>query len=375
MSLDSSFKEKASRIHNNIYDYSLVVYKNSKTKIKIICSTHGVFEQTPNHHLRGIGCPTCGKERANKKKRSTLIDFIGKARKVHLYSYDYSVSSYYNSSTKIKIICPSHGVFEQKPNNHLNGDGCPVCALENFIPDNKLTTDNFIEKAVKKHGSIYDYSLVQYINNTQAVKILCPIHGVYEQIPNSHLDGCGCPICAIVLRADICRDTREEFIKKAIKKHGNRYDYSKVIYKNALSKINILCKRHGIYLQTPGSHLYGQGCPSCLESHGERSIAGFLDDLGIMYEREKHFSDCKVKKMLSFDFYIPSKNICIEYDGMQHFKPINYFGGDSSFKKLQKYDNIKNDYCMNRGITLIRISYEDDIQDVLCSFIKPSMQV
>lgn len=371
----STFITKANKRHNNTYDYSYVTYTNSKIKVKIRCPDHGVFEQSPNAHLRDSGCPKCGVEQANNKKRYTLESFKEKASLIHHNRYDYSLSVYHNSSTKLKIICPFHGIFEQRHCNHLKGEGCPTCANKNFIPPNKLSTIKFIEKAIHKHNNRYDYSLVQYIDSTKPVKIICPAHGIYEQTPNTHLSGGGCPSCAVILRSDMCRDTKNEFIRKAVKKHGNKYDYSKVTYRSALSKVHIICERHGMFLQTPGSHLYGQGCPRCIESHGERFIAVFLESLGVLYEREKHFCGCEFKRKLLFDFYIPSKNMCIEYDGLQHFKPVKYFGGDRSFKKLKKYDSIKNDYCRDNGINLIRISYKDNIQNVLCSIVKPSMQV
>jgi hypothetical protein len=139
--------------------------------------------------------------------------------------------------------------------------------------------------------------------------------------------------------------------------HKNRYEYDYVDYKRCDIKIKIKCKIHGIFFQTPASHLSGKGCPLCLESQGELKIAEFLDSEKIKYEREKTFKDCRHKHNLFFDFYIPDFNISIEYDGKQHFGPVDYYGGFPSYNYLKKTDAIKNNYCLTNGIKLIRIPY------------------
>jgi len=182
----TTFIEKAEKVHNLKYDYSLVKYKNNKTKVKIICPMHGVFEQIPDSHLKGYGCSKCG----NSYKYS-LNDFIEKAKKVHETKYDYSLVKYKNNKTKVKIICPVHGVFEQRPDSHLKGQSCSKC-----VGNGLLTTNLFIEKAKKVHGTKYNYSLVEYKNNYTKVKFICPVHGVFEQKPNNHLNGSECNKCS-----------------------------------------------------------------------------------------------------------------------------------------------------------------------------------
>ena len=118
---------KARVIHGNKYDYSLVDYVNAKTKIKILCPIHGVFEQVPNYHLSKCGCALCGVDKIIKKNKGSESDFINKANLVHNNKYDYSKINYINAHTKIGIICPEHGEFTQRPNNHLNGNGCSIC--------------------------------------------------------------------------------------------------------------------------------------------------------------------------------------------------------------------------------------------------------
>jgi hypothetical protein len=367
------FIEKAVQVHGGNYDYSLVSYKNSKHKVQIICHLHGIFEQSPNHHLKGVGCLQCGIERAKLKNRLSVEDFISRSQIIHNYKYDYSKAKFNNTAEKAKIVCPIHGIFTQRVNSHLNGCGCPICAIENFKPKNKLNSEIFIKRSKAIHNNKYDYSLVNYINNTIMVNILCPLHSIFYQTPNSHLDGNGCPKCAIIYKAKSLRYTQEEFIVKAIAKHGNKYDYSNAIYVDAKTKVQISCKKHGAFFQQPGSHLSGAGCPTCLESHGESFIATILDNHKITYEREKKFSDCRVDRPLSFDFYIPSLNTCIEYDGGQHFFPCKYFGGDHSFKKIQMRDEVKNNYCRIKNIKLIRLFHKDSsvvIEDIIGSLLK-----
>lgn len=192
----NSFFERAQKTHNNFYDYRLVEYVNNCTKVKILCSIHGMFEQTPNTHLRGCGCPNCGIERNVRKarlERSNINEYIQKAEIIHRKFYDYSETKYISAHTKIQISCPIHGNFEQTPNAHLNGQGCPKCK-----GGVRLTTVEFIEKATKIHDDKFDYSLVKYANSLTKVKIVCPIHGIFEQVPHDHLTGRGCSLCGAV---------------------------------------------------------------------------------------------------------------------------------------------------------------------------------
>lgn len=127
----SDFILESNKIHKNKYDYSLVKYKNANTKVCIVCEKHGMFKQTPNNHIRGRGCPKCGQDKTAISVKSTLIEFVNKATQVHSDKYDYSNIDYYiNNKTKVKIICEKHGMFEQQPNAHILGQGCPRCAVK-----------------------------------------------------------------------------------------------------------------------------------------------------------------------------------------------------------------------------------------------------
>ena len=116
--------------------------------------------------------------------------FIEKARKIHNDKYDYSKVEYINAKTKVCIKCPIHGEFWQTPTDHLSGKGCKYCA--NNV---KYTSENFVEKSKKIHGNKYDYSNVNYVNNSTKVCIICPEHGEFWQTPDNHLRGHSCPKC------------------------------------------------------------------------------------------------------------------------------------------------------------------------------------
>ena len=242
------FIAKAKIVHGDKYDYSKVNYVNNSTKVTIICPVHGEFEQRPSTHLSGHGCPSC-----SGRKKLTKEEFIKRAKEVHGDKYDYSKVNYVNSSTKVTIICPKHGEFEQTPNLHLKSQGCPNCS-----GNKKMTIEEFIKRAKKVHGDKYDYSKVKYVNAMTKVTIICPIHGEFEQTPAKHLSGSGCIRC--VKKKQL---TTEEFIEKAREVHGDKYDYSKVNYVNTYTKVTIICPIHGDFEQTPNAHLAGQGCPIC----------------------------------------------------------------------------------------------------------------
>lgn len=202
------FIAKAKTVHGEFYDYSLVNYVNSKTKVVIICSLHKKFEQLPANHLRGYGCAKCyGFNR-------TTDDFIRDANIIHKNKYDYSQTKYISNKKNITIICPTHGIFIQRASNHLLGQGCSRCAMKH-----SPTTKEFIENAIKIHGSKYDYSMVEYVNNRKKVKIICPNHGMFEQAPTSHLHGYGCILC--------CESKGEKAIRMYLDANNIMYEKEK----------------------------------------------------------------------------------------------------------------------------------------------------
>lgn len=199
------FVEKARKIHGDNYDYSKVEYINNHTPVCIICPEHGPFWQKPAHHLRGHKCPKCVGGVPYSKK-----DFIEKANEIHNWKYDYSQVEYVNAQTKVTIICPEHGPFEQTPNSHINGNGCPVCGRLKIWEGRKITTEEFVAKVREIHGDKYDYSQVEYIDAQTKVTVICPIHGPWETLPGNLLAGHGCPNCQ-GLRKDYKFNLLQEF--------------------------------------------------------------------------------------------------------------------------------------------------------------------
>ena len=188
----------------------------------------------------------------------TTEEFVQKAREVHGDKYDYSKVEYKNATTKVCIICPNHGEFEQFPYKHLEGMGCSECGLTKCTNSRRFTTDKFIELAKEVHSDKYNYSKVEYKNNKTKVTIICPVHGEFKQLPASHLQGIGCFYCNGNIKL-----TTEVFIRKAKGIHRDKYDYNKADYKNIRTKVTIICPVHGEFRQTPAMHLQGQGCPKC----------------------------------------------------------------------------------------------------------------
>lgn len=346
---NKNFIEKSNKIHNSKYDYSLVNYINSYTKIEILCSTHGIFKQKPNAHLRGQGCKKC---KMNNQSLTTNI-FIEKSNKIHNNKYDYKLVNYINFIIDVEIICPDHGIFKQRPSNHLNGSGCRKCSI------NDIRNKDYIKKCQIKFNNKYDYSLVNYINNKNHVKIICPDHGIFKQSLKDHLKRNGCPYCSGK------KMNTELFIKKSIIKHNNFFDYSFVKYIGAFRKVKIVCPDHGLFEQTASSHLFGSGCPICKSSKGEKEIITILNNINIEFIYQKKFEGCKNINDLIFDFFIPSKNLCIEYNGSQHYIPSEYFGGVDGFEAIKRRDKIKKIYCKNKKIKLRVITYKDIIEKKL----------
>ena len=146
------FIEKANEIHNNIYNYSKVKYKNNNTKVEIVCKQHGSFFQRPNNHIDSkSGCPICGSNNSGKSSRSNTEDFINKSIEIHGNLFDYSLVNYIDSHTKVDIICKKHGKFKQVPYGHLNGYGCSKCVSQ--ISKKEVQINDFLSQYVETKQS------------------------------------------------------------------------------------------------------------------------------------------------------------------------------------------------------------------------------
>lgn len=299
-----------------------------------------------------------------------FYDFLEKANKIHKGFYSYDKSNYITARKKITIICPIHGDFEQLPYNHLMGKGCNKCSIDRNRRQFTKSRDEFVKQSNKIHNFKYDYTSSNYINDSTKIEIICQKHGSFYQIPNKHLLGRGCPLC----KSDKFRETNMEkysevFPRLSSDVHNNFYDYSKINYINAKTPVEIVCPKHGSFLQIPSNHLNGNGCPSCKQSIGEKKIESYFIKNKIKYESQKKFNDCRNILPLRFDFWLPNFNILIEFDGIQHYKPVGYMNGEKKLEYTIKCDKIKNEYCKINNIRLIRISYRelDKVEDILSS--------
>jgi len=326
------FLEKARNIHGYDYDYPDLpknVYQNDYIDVVF---DNILYKQRVLKHLKG--------SRPEKKTHpKSTEEFINLANSIWCYKYDYSMCEYINARTKVKIIYDGI-IYEQLPGSHLK------YPCEGF-----LSQSVFIEKARKKWKDKYDYSLVNFTTANDKVKII--LDGiVYDQTPHNHLK--------YAPEKKLSKRTNETFISLANEIHDKKYTYENVDYKNDRSKVFITCPVHGDFDQSPNAHLRGQGCPSCRESYGEKEIAKFLNNYDVLFERQKKFPDCRDESHLRFDFYLPKFRTCIAFDGIQHSEPLSCFGGTKAFFKLQKRDKIKNNYCEENFINLIRIKYDQE---------------
>lgn len=354
------FISKSREIHKNKYDYSLVSYSNNKDKIEIICKVHGTFKQRADLHLKGSGCKECSRNELSLRFSLNNEEFINRATNKHGEIYDYSKVDYKGVNCKVDILCHFHGIFSQNARNHLSGSGCPKCSHLNRVKNNRSNLEKFIKKSEEIFGAgVYGYDKSIYINSKTKITLICRHHGEFQVKPAHHTNSkSGCKKCSKSYR----RST-EDFIKEAKNIHGEKYSYENTIFKSTDCLVKIECSKHGEFEQKASHHLLGSGCTRCKESKGERKVASILDDLGLKYKREKTFKKCKSIKdsKLRFDFYLIEKNICIEYDGIQHFEPLDFFGGIDGLETLKKNDHIKEVFCKAEKIKLIRIKYNENI--------------
>jgi len=351
----TEFVKEAKLTHGERYDYSESNY-NSKEKIIIICKVHGKFSQSPKGHCVGLGCCKCIAESLPKDKAAKTIEFVKKARLVHGDRYDYRYVNYTRSLSKVVIICGIHGEFFQTPKYHALGRGCFECGFISISESKAGNTETFISKAREIHKNRYDYSKVDYKRTGDKVTIICEAHGEFEQIAGNHLDRKGCRKCSREDAASSRTSTTAAFTEKAKAIHGSKYNYSKVDYSNSKTKVTIICEVHGEFAQKPSNHLSGDGCPGCRSSKGEIKVREILNKLNIEFSCQKTFAECADKACLRFDFYLPDYNLCIEYDGKQHYEGW-WKNPEESLEFIKRRDEIKNKFCEDSGIGLLRIPY------------------
>ena len=308
--------------HGLKYCYDKVEYINSCTKVIIICPVHGEFLQQPRAHCSGQGCPKCTQTANWSPGKKDTAYFINRAIEKHGQKYDYTNTNYAGNSNELIVTCKLHGDFSIKANSHLNGRGCPKCSN-----NKKKTNDQFISEAIEVHGNLYDYSKVQYLSATKNIKILCFIHGEFEQSPSNHLSGKGCPKCGVE--------------------------------KSSLSNKKSCCLKYNNLEIVINDHLQNDGHSSC-EQH---DLQQFVKD---NYIGEIICNDRKTIGPYEIDIYIPKLNLGIEMNG-------NFY---HSFNKPETPEEKNKHYhkhrlCIKHGIKLLQFTdYEwNNKRDIVKSMI------
>ncbi len=268
-------------------------------------------------------------------------------------NYIFDFTDYKNTHSKIDFICDKNHKNKSIVKNILKGHGCKLCGNKISSDKQRKNIDDVINKFRNVHADKYDYSKFKYSRNRVPSTIICPNHGEFTQSASTHINGSGCPKCKGNKRL-----TKDEFIENSRNVHTIPYNYDFVEYKNMHNKVIIVCPKHGPFEQTPNSHTSGKGCPKCNQSIGENLVEKFLQKNNINYISQKKFNDCKHINELVFDFYLPDYNTCIEFNGIQHYSPIEIFGGQIALELNIKRDYIKKEYCLQNKIKLIIIKQD-----------------
>lgn len=306
-----------------------------------------------------------------KSKEELKSNFIKKVKAKYGDEFDLTKVDYVNNKTKVSIGCKKHGYFSITPLNLLQGHGCQKC-----VNKYHYTNNEWIEKVSKIHNYKYDYTKTNYINATTKVCIICPEHGEFWQTPNNHLNGAGCQKCNIDrLAIQSIEKAKKNFVEKANEVHNSQYDYSLVEYCGNETPIKVICKKHGIFQITPHNHLQGHGCHCCSKSLGENKIDEILTRKNIPFEREKTFVWLVNKGRLRLDFYLPSHNAAIEFQGEGHYFPVNWAKKDyqwalNNLHVVQGRDERKRNLCSENNVVLYYINYNDNIEEKLNEILK-----
>ena len=287
----------------------------------------------------------------------TIKEFVEEARKIHGDKYDYKSVDFIKKTDKVDIVCPKHGVFKQMVKLHLKGCDCRKCNIEKRANECRSTKDEFIQKAKEVHGSRYDYSKVEYINSITPVEIFCNLCGkTFEQRPSNHINlKQGCPFC----NGNI-KKTTEDFIKEAKTIHHDKYDYSKVNYRNNKGNVTIIChekdkdgNEHGEFVQQALTHLQGHGCPKCVNCY-QRNADEFIKEAKKVHGELYDYNEVVYK-----DSHSKVKIICHKKDknGIEHgiFEQVakNHLKGENcpkcKFEKLALINKSTTDEFINKS--------------------------
>ena len=281
--------------------------------------------------------------------------FLIRAREVHGETYNYEKIKYVTSLKKVEIICAKHGEFLQSPNSHVKGTGCPKCSGTGTRHNQNDVIDSF----KKVHGDTYSYEMVNYVNNSTPVKIICKKHGEFSMSPNKHKSGRGCQKCSKITSISKMSATKTrkqssrkltlaEFLRRAYEVHGDNFDYTLVdTFPGLHSKIRVICKEHGEFQQRAEKHLMGRGCPVCKKSRQYSKMSKiWLDSLGIeTLIREYRLPE---NKLIPVDGYDPVTNTIYQFHG-------DYWHGGKKFEP--------SEFNKTRGLTFAELRVHSDDRD------------
>lgn len=355
MKTNEQYVDELKRINPNIIP--IEEYAGALKPILHKCIIDGCeWRITPANTLCGKGCPVCA---GNSKK--THEEYI---KEVELLNPNIEVvEKYINAKTPILHRCKiDNHTWKAAPTDILCGKGCPYCA-KNI----KRTHDEYVFKVSFVNPNVEVVG--QYINLSTSILHKCLIHNIeWLAYPSSILRGCGCEECKKEKVGNKLRKSQEIYVDEVFLVNPDIEVIG--IYINANTPILHKCKIDGYeWYASPANILYGYGCPVCHESSGERQVRQWLSKHEIKFEYQKVFEDCRDIMPLPFDFYLPDYNIAIEYQGGQHYKPVERFGGEEKFKLQQKHDNIKREYCRNNNIKLLEIPYYTNVEEELNNFL------
>lgn len=350
------------------------IYKDVNSPIKCIDSEGYIVYPTISNLQRGQSV-----RRFNKNNPSTIenIRHYIKYYADNVEGIELTSDEYKGNNKKLIFNCEKHGEFKMRWNSFYSGSRCPKCAIKNRTDKQRKTHEEFVREVEEKYKDKYTI-LEKYKGIKTKILVRCNSCGHEWKItPDNLLRGKSCPKCVIKNMISKERKTHKEFLREIEKIHGDRYTILEE-YINAKSKILVRCNKCGYEWKViPRKLLYDTGCPKCNQSKGENRIENWLKQNNINFISQYTFEDCKYKQPLLFDFYLPFYNCCIEYDGEQHFKAVDFSGENYEralkiFKETQKRDKIKNEYCKNNNITLLRIPYTkfDNIEIILENFLK-----
>ena len=347
-------------------------YTNIHTSIKHYCTKHDVYFYTsPNNVLQGKGCKECGKEKRQATRRKPHDQYV-KELKLKNPTIDV-IEQYINTNTPILHHCLIHDIiWSTTPARVLRGVGCEECRIEKFRQVRCKTHEQYVKAVATINPDIIVVG--EYIDAQTPIDHYCIKHDMlWSPYPDNVLKGMGCKKCG-----------DEKIREKNIKSHNEYIEDVYIInpdievieeYKGANVSILHRCKIDGyVWSAKPANILSGKGCPQCNESNGERQVRQWLEKHNIKYQYQKTFNDCKDVRVLPFDFYLPEYNVCIEYDGEQHFRPVKFDGKDDEtaekqFETTRKHDKMKDLYCIANDILLLRIPYYKNIEEELKKFL------